>query len=69
MITLDIHQLRALLMQSLQGIDQRDVISDHGALADPELEDIAEQDQHVRFAALPVEKVQHHQVVMVAGFA
>jgi len=45
------------------------VISQHGVLADPELEDVTEQDQDVRPAALFIEKVQHHPLVMVAGFA
>jgi len=68
-IAFNVHQFRALLMQPLQGVDQRDVISDHAVLADPELEDVTEQDQCIRFAALFAEKVQHHPVVMVAGFA
>ena len=56
-------------MQPLQGIDQRDVFGDHAAFTDPELEDIAEQDQHIRSATLFVEKVKQHPVIAVTGFA
>ena len=65
MVALHVDHFCALLVHSLEGLDDGHVGFDHACLADPEFEDVAKQNQRVRFAALLFEEGQHGLVVRI----